>query len=82
MASTGMARPENAVIKMNGPILKQPMFNWRAEDKYEELQNFELEVSNMLQNCTLDQRARVLVLTNWLGREGLHLIATKEEQDV
>ena len=37
MASTGMARQENAGIKMSGPILKQPTFNWRAEDKYEEL---------------------------------------------
>ena len=33
MATTGMARQENAEIKMSGPILKQPTFNWKAEDK-------------------------------------------------
>ena len=33
MASTSMARQENAGIKMSRPILKQPTFNWRAEDK-------------------------------------------------
>ena len=37
MATTGMARQENAEIKMSRPILKQPTFNWRAKDKYEEL---------------------------------------------
>ena len=34
MASTGMERQGNAGIKMSSPILKQPTFNWRAEDKY------------------------------------------------
>ena len=43
MASTGMARQENAGIKISNLILKQPTFNWRAKDKY-----FELVVSNML----------------------------------
>ena len=37
MASTGMARQKNAGIKMGGPILKQPTFNWIDEDKYKEL---------------------------------------------
>ena len=84
MASTGMARQENVGIKMSSPILKHPTFNCRVENKYEELQKFELEVSNMLQNYNLGQKERVLVIKNWLGREGLQLIATltKEEQDV
>ena len=48
------------------------------------MQNFELEVSNLLQNYNLGQTERVSVIKNWLGREGLQLIATlrKEEQNV
>ena len=30
-------RQEHPGAKMIGPILKQPMFNWKAEDKYKEL---------------------------------------------
>ena len=37
MATTSMARQENAGIKMRGPIMNQPTFNWRAQDKYEGL---------------------------------------------
>ena len=83
MATNGMTRQEHSGIKMSGPIWKQPTFNWRAENKYEELQNFKLEVINMLQNYNLGQTEKVLMINNWLGREGLQLIVTltKEEQD-
>ena len=59
------------------------MLYWRADDKYKWLQNFELEVGNMLQNYNLGQREIVSVIKNWLGREGLQLIVTltKEEQE-
>ena len=53
---------------MSRLILKQPMFNWKAGDKYEELQNLELEVSNMLQNYTWGQTEKVPVINNWQGR--------------
>ena len=62
MASISMARQENAGMKMSSLILKQPMFNCRAKNRYKELQNFELEVSNMLQNYNLGQRQRVSVI--------------------
>ena len=60
------------------------MFSWKAEDKYKELQNFELKGSNMLQSYNLGQTERVSVIKNWLGREGLQLIVnlTKEEKCV
>ena len=35
---------------MSSPILKQPISNWREDDRYKELQSFEIEASNMLQN--------------------------------
>ena len=33
-ATAGMTKQENPGAKMSGPILKQPTFNWKAEDKY------------------------------------------------
>ena len=47
MATTGSTRQGNAETKKGRSNLKPPTLNQRAEDKYEELQNFELEVSNM-----------------------------------
>ena len=41
------------------------------KDKYAELKNFRVEVSNMLQNFNLTQTERVLIINSWLGREGL-----------
>ena len=60
MVITGMARQENAGTKMSELILKQPMLNWRAEDKYEELQNLKLEVSYMSQNYNLGKQKKYL----------------------
>ena len=42
-----------------------------------------LEVSNMLQNYNLGQTEQVSIIQNWLGRDGLQLIATltKEKQE-
>ena len=64
VAEATRCKHENAGIKMSGPILTQPTFNWRAGDKYEELQNFQVEASNMLQNYNLGQRERVSVIKN------------------
>ena len=61
---------------MSRPIMKLSEFNWSTKDKYEELHNFKLEVSNMLQNYNLGKTEKVLVIKNWLGREGLPPIAT------
>ena len=50
MTTADTSRPDNAGPKMSRPIMKQPMCDWSTKDKYAELRNFELEVSNMLQN--------------------------------
>ena len=75
MATTGMARQKNAGFKMRNPILKQPTFNSRTQHKYEELQNFKLEVSNMLQNYNVGPAEKISVIKNWLDRGGPQLIA-------
>ena len=42
-------RPQSAAgPKIGRPAMKQPGFNWGAEDKYSELKNFRLEVNNIL----------------------------------
>ena len=44
------SRQDNAGPKMSGHIMKQSTFNWGVKHKYEEMQNFKLEVSKLLQN--------------------------------
>ena len=33
--------------KIGGPAMKQPTFNWEAEDKYSELKTFRQDVNNI-----------------------------------
>ena len=81
MATAGTSRPNNIRPKMSGPIMKQSTFDWGTKDKFAELQHFKLEVNNMLQNFNLGQTERVSVIKNWLGREGLQLIATLTQEE-
>ena len=64
MAVASTSRQENAGFKMSGSIMKQPTLNRNAKDKYEELQTFKLEVSNMLQNYNLGQTEKVSIIKN------------------
>ena len=41
--SQSKARP-----KIGGPDMKQPCFNWEADNKYSELETFRLEINNIL----------------------------------
>ena len=54
------------------------MFDWKAPDSYVELLNLEMEVANVLQAKVddLNYEEKVLVIKNWLGREGLQFIQT------
>ena len=83
IAMANTSRQENKGPRMSGSILKQPMFSWNAKDKYEELLNFKLEVSNVLQNYNLGQTEKVSIIKSWLGRESLKLIETltQDEQE-
>ena len=40
MAATTTERPQNAGPKIGRPVMKQPNFNWEADDKYNKLKNF------------------------------------------
>ena len=49
MAVAVAERPQSmAGPKIGGPDMKQPTFNWEAENKYSELKTFRLEVNNIL----------------------------------
>ena len=48
--ATAVARAErtqNVEPRLGRPMMKQPTFNWEAENKYNELKNFRLEVNNI-----------------------------------
>ena len=40
-------RTQNAGPRLGRPTMKQPTFNWEADDKYSELKNIRLEVNNI-----------------------------------
>ena len=49
MAAAVAERPQSvAGPKKVGPGMKQPTFNWEADDKDSELKTFKLEVNNIL----------------------------------
>ena len=59
-----------------GPALKQPTFNSKAQGRYGELLNFEMEVKNIFKIKSYDicNSVRVLIIMKWLGDEGLHFV--------
>ena len=58
-AATAEGPQSTAGPKLCGPAMKQPTFNWEAEDKYSELKTFRLEANNILTtyNTTSDRTA-------------------------
>ena len=59
-----------------GPIMKQPTFNWDTEDKYNELNNFRLEVYNVFKSYYVPHLEKTALIKNWLWRKGLQLLET------
>ena len=59
---------------LGGPVLKQPQFNWEADDKYTEWKAFSLEVRNVLSTYNAHEQEKIAMIKNWLGRKGLHYL--------
>ena len=61
---TAMAeRPQStAGPKIGGPAMKQPSFNWEADDKYSELKNFRLEVNTILVTNNMPQAEQLAIV--------------------
>ena len=49
-------------LKIGGPTMKQPMFDWNAEDKYSELKTFRLEVNNVLSTYNTPQPDKLVLV--------------------
>ena len=58
------------------------MFNREAEDMYNELKTFKLEVNITLSTFNSPQNEQLAMVKNWLGRKGLQFIEalTNEEK--
>ena len=69
--------------KIGRPAMKQPSFNWEADDKYSKLKTFRLEVNNILITYNTPQTEQLAMVKNWLGRKGLKFIEslTSAEKD-
>ena len=40
-------RPAHAVSRAIGPALRKPIFDWEAQNKYDQLNNFKIQVRNI-----------------------------------
>ena len=65
------------------PDLEQLSFNCNAPDRYAELLNFKMEVTNILQIKTykVTDEENIPIIKNWLGRVGIQLIQTSMNTD-
>ena len=59
-------RPIYAIPRSGGPVLSQPMFDWKVADKYQESYNFEIEAKNifMIHNYNTQECERVPIILN------------------
>ena len=62
--------------RIGSPTIKQPTFDWNAEDKYSKLKTFRLEVNNVLSTYNTPQTEKIALVKNWLGRNGLQYLET------
>ena len=70
------------MARTGSPAVKQPTFNLRAADKYQELQHLEIEIKNILttNTYTTQDNDKIPIIFNWLGREGLQLVQTLNDK--
>ena len=77
MAAAVAERPQSmAGPKIGGPATKQPTFNWETEDRYSKLNNFRLEINNILSMNNTPQAEQLVMVKNWFGRRGLQFLET------
>ena len=74
MAAAMTERPQSAAgLKIGGPAMKQPTFNWEADDKYSKLKTFRLEVNNILTKYNTPQTEQPAMVKK-LARQKRHAI--------
>ena len=72
------ARLINVTSISGCPVLRQPKFDWKAADKYQELFTFKEGVKNIsiTNNYNTQESKRVPIILSWLGQEGLRFVQT------
>ena len=65
--------------KIGSLVWRQASFNWESTDKYTEWKAFILEVRNVLPTYNLQETDKIGMVTNWMGRKGLHYIESLTE---
>ena len=53
-----------AELKIGGPTMKQPTFDWDTENKYSELKSFRLEANNVLSTYNTLQTDKLALVKN------------------
>ena len=64
VAATGECMQSTAGPTLGSPTMKQPMFSWEAEDKYNKLKIFKLQVNNILSTYNSTQNEQLAVVKN------------------
>ena len=62
MAVARAERTQNSGLRLGRSVMRQPTFNWEAGDKYNELKNFRLEVSNIFKSYSMSQAEQIAVI--------------------
>ena len=74
-AAAAAKRPQSTVeSKMGRPPMKQPSFNWEADDKYSKLKNFRLEVNKIMSSCNTPHAKQLSIVKTFWGRKGLQFV--------
>ena len=55
--------------KIGSPTMKQPTFDWNAENEYSEIKTFRLKVNNVLSTYNTPHADKLALVKNWLGRK-------------
>ena len=62
MALTGAERTQNVETRLGWPVMKQLTFYWEAEDRYNELENFRLELNNIFKLYSTPQAEQIAII--------------------
>ena len=70
MAAATAERPQSVVgPKIGRPALKQPSFNWEADDKFSELKNFRIEVNNIITSYNTPHTEQLAIVKKLVRKE-------------
>ena len=51
-------------LKINGPVMEKPYFDWEEDDKYSKLKNFGLEVNDIFRSYNTPHAKQLAIVKN------------------